>query len=113
MALEKLLDIQNGDIYDYISKEDYDAILGKQPSDLQRQMEQEQMRRDAQNTAMQEMAGGGQGGGSLPMGQQMAGDGMSPTQPQNANEVARPQSNMMSLIDASVGRAGSGGFFPG
>jgi len=112
MALEKLLDIQNGDIYDYISKADYDAIMAKQPSDMQRQMEQEQMKRDAQNTAMQDMAGGGSAGGSTPMGQQMAGDGMSPTQPQNPNEVPRPQSPLGSAVDASVGRAGAGGFFP-
>ncbi|HUX79167.1 MAG TPA: hypothetical protein VMW10_05420, partial [Alphaproteobacteria bacterium] len=48
MALEKLLDIQNGDIFDYISKADYDAIIAKQPSQAQQQMEQEQMQRDAQ-----------------------------------------------------------------
>lgn len=112
MALEKLLDIQNGDIYDYISKEDYDAILGKQPSEMQRKMEQEQMKIDAQATAMQDMAGGG-GGKPLSTGQKMAGDGLDPLQPQNANEVPRPQSPMGSAIDASVGRAGAGGFFPG
>ena len=104
MALEKLLDIQNGDIYDYISKADYDAIMNKQPSDMQKQMQEEQMQQEAKNTAMQDRAGGGKGGGS-PMGQQMAGDGTDPMQPQNANEVPRPQSDMMSSIDASVGRA--------
>ena len=104
MALEKLLDIQNGDIYDYISKADYDAIMNKQPSDMQKQMQEEQMQQEAKNTAMQDRAGGGKGGGS-PMGQQMAGDGTDPMQPQNANEVPRPQSDMMSLIYASVGRA--------
>jgi hypothetical protein len=110
MALEKLLDIQGGDIYDYISKADYDAILKKQPSDMQKQMQQEQMEQEARNTAMQNMAGGeGAGGESLPMGQQMAGDGMDPMQPQNPNEVPRPQSPMGSAIDASVGRAGAQG----
>ena len=109
MALEKLLEIQNGDIYDYISKSDYDAILEKQPSDMQRQMQQQQMEQDARNTAMQNMAGGSAGGGSEPMGQQMAGDGMNPMQPQNPNEVPRPQSPMGSAVDASVGRAAAQG----
>lgn len=117
MALEKLLDIQNGDIYDYISKTDYDAIIAKQPSDAQKQMEQEQMQRDAQATAMQTKAGAGGGpgggGGAMPMGQQMTQDGTDPTQPQNPNEVPRPQSAMGSAVDASVGRAANPGFFPG
>ena len=105
MALEKLLDIQNGDIYDYVTKADYDAIMAKKPSDMQKQMQEEQMEQEAKNTAMQDQAGGGTGSGSSPMGQQMAGDGTDPMQPQNANEVPRPQSDMMSSIDASVGRA--------
>ena len=105
MALEKLLDIQNGDIYDYISKVDYDAIMSKQPSNAQRQMQQEQMRIDAQATAMQTRAGGsGGGGGQSPMGQQMANDGLDPMQAQNPNEVPRPQTPMGGAIDASVGR---------
>ena len=107
MALEKLLDIQNGDIFDYISKADYDAIIAKQPSQAQQQMEQEQMQRDAQATAMQTRAGapGAGGGEQMAMGQQMAGDGMNPMQPQNPNEVPRSQSPMGSAVDASVGRA--------
>lgn len=112
MALEKLLDIQGGDIYDYISKADYDAILGKQPSDMQKKMQEEQMQQDAKNTAMQALAGGGApgaGGEAIPMGQQMAGDGMNPMQPQNPNEVPRPQSPMGSAIDASMGRAAAQG----
>ena len=116
MALEKLLDIQNGDIYSYIGKEDYDAIMGLKPSDKQKQMQQEQMQREAQNTAMQDRAGGGSpGGGSMGMGQQMASDGMDPMQPQNPNEVPRPQPPMGAAVDASVGRAANsnGGFFPG
>lgn len=106
MALEKMLDIQNGDIFDYISKVDYDAIMAKQPSIVQQQMQQEQMKRDAQATAMQNMAGGGGGGaGTVPMGEQMSMDGTAPLQPQNATEVPRPQTDMMSSVDASVGRA--------
>ena len=34
-------------------------------------------------------------------------------QPQNANEVPRPQSPMGSSVDASVGRAANLPFFPG
>ena len=117
MAFEKLLDIQNGDIFDYISKVDYDAIIAKQPSDMQRQMEQKQMEIDAQSTAMQARAGGsGAGGGKdIPMGQQMAGDGMNPMQAQDAGEMPRPQSPMGAAVDASLGRAGAQdtGFFPG
>ena len=106
MALEKLLDIQNGDIFDYISKVDYDAIIAKKPSDAQRQMQQEQMQVDAQATAMQNMAGGGGGTeGVVPMGQQMAGDGTDPMMAQNPNEVPRPQTPMGSAVDASLGRA--------
>lgn len=108
MALEKLLDIQNGDIYDYISKDDYDAILGKQPSDMQRQMQEQQMQQDAKNTAMQSLAGGsGAGGGeSMPMGDQMSMDGQPAMQPQAPGEIPRPQSPLGSAVDASIGRAG-------
>lgn len=106
MALEKLLDIQGGDIYDYISKQDYDAIISKQPSIVQKQMQQQQMEQDARNTAMQSMAGaGGAGEESVPMGDQMAGDGNPAMQPQNPNELPRPQSPMGAAVDASVGRA--------
>ena len=107
MALEKLLDIQNGDIFDYISKIDYDAIIAKQPSDAQRRMEQEQMKIDAQAIAMENRAGGGGGGGAIPepMGKQMAGDGTDPMEAQNPNEVPRPQTELGSAVDASVGRA--------
>lgn len=112
MALEKLLDIQNGDIFDYISKADYDAIISKQPSEIQRQMEQKQMEADARNTAMQNRAGGGRSG-VLPTGQNMTSDGTNPLQPQNSNEIPRPQTDMMSSIDASIGRASANsGFFP-
>jgi hypothetical protein len=110
MALEKLLDVQGGDIYDYIPKADYDAILKKQPSQKQLEMQQQQMQIEAQNTAMQNLAGGENAGGeAMPMGQQMAGDGMDPMQPQNPNEVPRPQSPLGSAMDASIGRAGAQG----
>lgn len=110
MALEKFLDIQNGDIFDYISKVDYDAIMAKQPSEAQREMEQKQMQMDAQAAAMQARAGG-TGGGEAPesMGQGMMGDGTNPLEPQNPNELPVPQSPLGSAFDASVGRAGAQG----
>jgi len=107
MALEKLLDIQNGDVFNYISKEDYDAIIAKKPSEAQRQMEQERMQLDAQGTAMQSKAGGS-GSPTPPPGQQMSLDGGAPLQPQNQNEIPRPQAPMGSAVDASLGRAGAG-----
>ena len=110
MALEKFLDINGLDIYDFISKADYDAILNKQPSQKQLEMQQQQMQIEAQNTAMQSLAGGGGAPGeAMPMGQQMTGDGTDPMQPQNPNEVPRPQSPMGSAVDASIGRAGAQG----
>lgn len=114
MALEKLLDIQGEDVYDYIPKADYDAIINKQPSAVQIQMQEQQMEMDAKNAAMQALAGGQGGGENLSMGQRMTQDGANPTQPQNPNEVPRPQAPMGSAIDASVGRAANGnsGFFP-
>ena len=105
MALEELLEIQNADIYDFISKEDYDAIIAKQPSNVQKQMQQEQMQADAQATAMQAKAGGPGSGVPAPSGQDMASDGMNPMQAQNPNEVPRPQSPLGSAFDASLGRA--------
>jgi hypothetical protein len=113
MALEQLLEIQGQDIYDYISKTDYDAILAKQPSQMQMQMQQQQMQMDAQNTAMQSMAGGSGASGGAPTGQSMTGDGTNPLQPQNPNEVPRPQGAMGGAVDASMGRAANLPFFPG
>lgn len=112
-SLEQLLKIQRLNIFDFIQKKDYDAILANQPSIVQRQMAEAQMKMDAQNTAMQTVAGGGTGEGGAPSGQDMTGDGTNPLQPQNANEVPRPQSPMGSSVDASVGRAANLPFFPG
>jgi hypothetical protein len=116
MALEQLLDVQNQDIYDYIPKAEYDAIIAKQPSSMQKQMQEEQMAMEAKNTEMQTIAGGGApGGGEMtPMGDQMATDGNPATKPQAPGEMARPQAPMGSAVDASLGRAalGGSGFFP-
>ena len=112
MALEQFLDVQGLDVYDFIAKADYDAIMAKKPSQMQQMMQEQQMQQDAKNTAMQSLAGGGApgaGGESMSMGQQMTGDGTSPMQPQNPNEVPRPQSPMGSAVDASMGRAAAQG----
>jgi hypothetical protein len=113
MALEQLLDIQGQDVYDYISKADYDAIIAKQPSSMQQQMQEQQMKMDAKNTAMQSIAGGGASAEGMPMGQQMMGGNTSPLQPEAPNEVPRPQSPLGAGFDASVGRAANLPFFPG
>lgn len=112
-SLEQLLKIQRLNIFDFIQKKDYDAILANEPSIVQRQMAEAQMKMDAQNTAMQTVAGGGAAEGAPSVEQEMSGDGTSPLQPQNANEVPRPQSPMGSSVDASVGRAANLPFFPG
>lgn len=115
MALEKLLEIQNQNIYDFISKADYDAIIGKQPSVVQEEMQRKQMEADAQNTAMQTLAGGGEAGsgGGASTGQDMMAGKTNPLQPENAKEVPRPQSPMGGAVDASIGRAANLPFFPG
>lgn len=117
-SLEKLLDIQKQNIYDFIPKTEYDAIMGKQPSDMQKKMEEERMAADAKNTEMQTVASGGAPGAgaeNMSPGQEMSPDKTNPMQPQNPNEVPRPQSPMTSAVDASVGRAANNptGFFPG
>ena len=111
-ALEQLLNIQRQNIYDFISKKDYDAIMNQMPSIVQMQMKEAQMAMDAKNTEMQTVAGGTGAEGATPMGQEMSGDGTEPLAPQNANEVPRPQSPMGGAIDASVGRAANLPFFP-
>ena len=111
-TLEQLLVVQRQNIYDFIPKADYDAIMMKMPSMMQQQMMEQKMAMDAKNTAMQTAAGGGAGDTMAP-GQGMSPDGTSPLQPQNPNEVPRPQSPMGGAIDASVGRAANLPFFPG
>lgn len=113
MALEKLLDIQNQNIFDFISKRDYDAIMGKQPSTVQEEMLQKKMEADAQNTAMQTLAGGGEASSGMSSGQDMMAGKTEPLQPENAKEVPRPQSTLGASVDASVGRAANLPFFPG
>lgn len=111
-ALEQLLTIHKQNIYNYIPKADYDAIIAKQPSQMQQEMQLKQMEMEAINSRMQNLAGGSAGPSSAPSGQDMTKDGTDPTQPQNPNEVPRPQSPMGSAVDASVGRAANLPYFP-
>jgi hypothetical protein len=108
MAFEQMLEIQGQDVYDFIPKAEYDAILNKRPSDMQKKMQEQQMQMDAKNTAMQSLASGDGSGAPasdmLPPGQNMTGDGTNPMMPQNPNEVPRPQSPVGSAVDASLGR---------
>lgn len=149
MALEQLLEIENQDIYDFISKSTYDEIMALKPSQAQIQMQQaaaaskssgkppaetlnykdapEDVKREIEAQAglqpsriggTVEMTGpvgappGGiptappPGTGDVPMpGQDMSADGANPLQPQNPEEVPRPQSPLGGAVDASVGRA--------
>lgn len=106
MALQQMLEIQKQNIYDFISKSDYDAIMKKMPSQTQLQMQQMQMQQQAQDTAMQTAAGGGDVSSEAPpMGEQMSGDNTEPLEAQNPNEVPRPQSPLTSSVDASMGYA--------
>lgn len=155
MSLEQLLNIQRQNIFDFISKSDYDEILAKKPSQSQIAMQQAAMAaapsgkppaetlnyKDAPEDVKREIeaqaglkpsviggttdqtgpVGGnpgptrkatGTGSHSNP-GQGITKDGANPLQPQNPNEVPRPQSPMGGAIDASVGRAANLPFFPG
>jgi hypothetical protein len=110
------LNIQKQNIFDYISKADYEAIMNKQPSQMQRMMEEQKMAMEAKNTAMQSLAAGEGGAPTSEMmspGQEMSPAGTNPMQPENPNEVPRPQSPMMGAVDASLGRASNLPFFPG
>lgn len=154
MSLEQLLTIQRQNIFDFISKADYDEIIAKKPSQAQIAMQQAAMAsapsgkppaetlnyKDAPEDVKREIeaqaglkpsqiggtsqttgpVGGDTGptkkqpgtGSHVKPGQNMTGDGTNPLQPQNANEVPRPQSPMGGAVDASVGRAANLPFFP-
>ncbi len=154
MSLEQLLTIQRQNIFDFISKSDYDEIIAKKPSQSQIAMQQAAMAaapsgkppaetlnyKDAPEDVKREIeaqaglkpsqiggtsdmtgpVGGNPGptrrqpgtGSHVKPGQNMTGDGTNPLQPQNANEVPRPQSPMGGAVDASVGRAANPSYFP-
>ena len=65
-------------------------------------MKEMQMMQEAKGSALNNMVGGENG---MEGGGAMTADGAPPLQPQNPNEVPRPQSPMGASNDASMGRA--------
>jgi len=132
-ALEQLLTIQKQNIFDYIPKKQYDAIIALEPPqniapsgpkklpeetlnykdappDVQREIE------SRAGLKPSEMAGApSQTPGTVPPVKNNTPGVSSGTEiaPKGANQVPRPQSPMGSAIDASVGRASNLPFFPG
>ena len=134
MALENLLDIQNQDIFDYISKGIYDDIIAMKPSqfpapqppvktpsetlnykdappDVQREIE---VQAGLKPSVMQGVPSQTPGTVKpIPQGTPGVSDNKNPMKPKASNQVARPQSPMGSALDASIGRAANLPFFPG
>lgn len=135
-SLEQLLNIQRQDIYDYIPKADYDAIIALQPSpnlppppdapeeppakifkvnykdappEVRREMEAASGLNPNGGPAMEEAPEVEKPGENIP--------GVSSDKdfgrPKSQEELPRPQSPMGSSVDASMGRAANLPFFPG
>ncbi len=138
-ALERLLKIQKENIYDYIPKSTYDAIIALQPSevppappaeepidktkiykdapaDVQAQIEAEAgLQRESNDVAPQTP-------GTIPPvkrenpAAQQNSDPSGASRVKGPNQIPRPQSPMGAAADASLGRAAAGpplSFFPG
>lgn len=136
MALEQLLKTQKESIFDYIKKEQYDAIMNMQPSpiappsaeepldktsiykyapsDVQRQIEEQAGLQPSQSNNLPP-----QTPGTIPTEkrQNPQQPGVSADRnagrPKSANQVPRPQSPLGASTDASLGRAAKLPFFPG
>jgi hypothetical protein len=89
MAFEQMCEEQRLDIFKYIPKDIYDAIMNMQPSFAQMQMREVNAQLPSPD---------GEGG-------EMTQDGANPLQPQAPEEMQRPQSTLGASIDASIGRA--------
>jgi len=131
-AFEQMLEIQKQNVYDYIPKAMYDQIIALEPSQIPPPSAEEPIDKtklykdapaDVQRT-IEEQAGlqpsasndiPPQTPGTIPP-EKRQNPGVSADktgQPQSMESVARPQSPIMSAVDASLGRAGAGtGFFP-
>ncbi len=131
-SFEQLLDLFHKNIYDYVPKQVYDAIIALQPpknlppapveesveykyapADVQRQMEEKDGYVPSKGDNIPP-----QTPGTTPPIKKTGMPGMSdnpnPGQPKGNNQVPRPQSAVGAGFDASVGRAAnSTGFFPG
>jgi hypothetical protein len=123
-SLEQLLTVQRQDIYDYIPKTQYDAIIALKPSEnlpapatpKEQPKVSVSIKADANTMAGQELL---KDVGVEPAneGPEVGGEGLpeapNPGEPIPAGNVPRPQSPMGSAVDASVGRAANLPFFPG
>ncbi len=141
-AFERLLKVQKENIYDYIPKSMYDAIISLQPSqipppsseppidpskiykdapaDVQRQIEAKSGLEPSQTNDIPPATPG-----TIPPERRKNpaieasknSDKNAPSRVKTPNQVRRPQSAMGSAVDASLARAaagpGTGGFFPG
>ncbi len=135
-AFERLLKVQKENIYDYIPKATYDAIIGLQPpnnpipapetpidkskiykdapSDVQAQIEEDAGLHRASN----EIAPATPGTippvkRQNPAAQTAKNSDGKTSRVKTPNQIRRPQSPMGSAVDASVGQAGNLPFFPG
>ncbi len=130
-AFEQLLEIQNQNIYDYIPKAQYDAIIGMQPSQivtppntakppsesLNYKDAPEDIKRQIEKQAGLEPSadGGAPVNPTVKPPVNTPGVSSNPvdTAPKGDNQVKKPQSPLKSSFDASVGRASNLPFFPG
>lgn len=138
-ALERMLDIQKENIYDYIPKATYDQIISLEPapgSDApppEEPIDKTKIYKDAPADVQREIEGQAglqpsqtneiapQTPGTIPPirrqnpGNETAGQSDDPNlaRPKGPEQIARPQSPMGSAVDASMGRAAQLPFFPG
>ncbi len=137
-AFERLLKVQKENIYDYVPKSIYDAIIALQPSqslppvgdppidpskiykdapaDVQREIEGKAGLQPSQSNDIPPATPG-----TIPPERRKNpaieaaknSDGKAPTRVKTPNQIPRPQSPFGSSVDASIGRAAKGtGFFP-
>ncbi len=131
-AFEQMLEIQKQNIYDYIPKVQYDQIIALQPSEIpppssEQPIDKTTLYKYAPAPVQREIEA--QAGldpapdnstapatpGTIPPVKNTPGvDANQSNEPKAANQIPRPQSPIMSAVDASLGRAanGGGGFFP-
>jgi hypothetical protein len=89
-TLKKFVEIQKMNLFDFLPKSQYDAIVGGQLTPTPQQLFEQVMN--------------GQGGEGGPT----QADGTNVAQPQNPQEVGSQQTPMQSSIQASIGRASTG-----
>lgn len=139
-AFERLLKIQKENIYDYIPKSMYDAIIALEPSQIpppsaEEPIDKTKLYKDAPaevQRQIEEQAGLQPGPsdeapatpGTIPPDKRVNpevearknSDSGAPSRVKTPNQIPTPQSPMGASVDASLGRAAAGGltgFFPG